>query len=220
MNKFLQVARLFAVIFLLILAPAFLFGVVGRWQVGFLAVGYFLFFLGTVWRVLRHGKLADREQDRQVQDRSGRAVGIVSLVGLIGVHWLALYEFSHSDGAGFSFVVGVAVVLVVVALVLSQSAIRTLGRFFDRLTIQAEHRLVTEGVYGLIRHPIYTSYILLFSGYCLLLGGVWSLGLLAVVCVIWFRSRIAREESMLFEQFGDAYEQYCAKTKRLIPYIY
>jgi len=224
MDKAKQITRLFAVIFLLIIAPAFLFGVIGRWQVSYLTAGYFFFFLGTVWRVLRYGELANREEDRQTQDRSGRLAGIVALAGLIGVHWLALYEFSQkfsqSDQTGVSFVSGVAIALVIAAIVLSQIAIRTLGRFFDRLTIQSEHRLVTEGVYSLIRHPIYTSYILLFTGYCLLLQGIWSLGLLIVVCIIWFGSRITREEAMLFEKFGDGYEQYCIKTKRLIPYVY
>ncbi|WP_414570686.1 isoprenylcysteine carboxylmethyltransferase family protein [Nostoc sp. CCY 9925] len=41
---------------------------------------------------------------------------------------------------------------------LSQVAIKTLGKFFDRLTIKSDYQLVTDGIYGLIRHPIYTSY--------------------------------------------------------------
>lgn len=220
MDNVIQVGRLVAVIFLLIVAPALLFGIAVRWQVLFLAIGYFLFFLGTVWRVLRHGKLANREDDRQVQRRSGRWAGVIGLVGLIAVHWLALYEFSLSERTMPALFMVLAAALVAAAVLLSQVAIRTLGRFFDRLTVQTDHRLVTEGVYGLIRHPIYTSYILLFTGYCLLLQSTWSLLLLIGVCVVWFSSRISLEEAMLREKFGKAYSQYCANTKRLIPYIY
>lgn len=214
------VLRLLLVVFLLIVLPALLFGVLQRWQVLFLAVGYLLFFLGTVWREMRFGKLSDRSSDKQVQRSSGRLAGIIAISGLISVHWLALYEFSaRVDGVSMPLTT-VSMTMISAAIVLSQVAIRTLGRFFDRLTIQSDHHLVTDGVYGWIRHPIYTSYLLLFAGYCLLLHGGWSFAALIAVSLIWFSSRISLEEEMLSEQFGDAYGRYRARTKRLVPFVY
>lgn len=214
------VAILSGMIGVFILAPAALLGVATTWQVIVLALAYFLFFLlGTVDRVLRHGDLANRRQDRQVRAHSGRLAFIGGTVGLLAAHWLSLYTFAQRTSVEPLWAIA-GLPMIVAALVLSQVAIRTLGRFFDRLTIKQDHQLVTTGVYGVIRHPIYTSYILLFSGYCILLGSLWGLAMLILACVIWFGSRISLEERMLEEQFGDTYRSYRLHTKRLIPFVY
>jgi protein-S-isoprenylcysteine O-methyltransferase Ste14 len=201
--------------------PAWLFGVFRTWQVIFLSVGYLFFFLGTVWRAVRFGKLASRSEDKQIKNISGKFAYVVLPIGLLGVHWLALYDFSQSgnsfDGMFFSVL---AIALIAAAIVLSQIAIRTLGKFFDRLTIKTDHQLVKEGIYSVVRHPIYSSYLLLFIGFCTMLQSLLGLGLLAVVSIIWFGSRIQIEEAMLIDQFGDEYRTYQQQTKRLIPFVY
>jgi protein-S-isoprenylcysteine O-methyltransferase Ste14 len=67
---------------------------------------------------------------------------------------------------------------------------------------------------------IITSYILLFLGFCVMLHSLWGCGLLLLVCLVWFGNRIAIEEQMLAERFGEEYQSYCQQTKRLFPYIY
>lgn len=218
------VFALMAVIAVLIVIPGVVFGVAADWRVVFLSIGYFVFFLGTVWRVIRYGQLASRQEDRQTKDTSGRVASLVTVVGLLGVHWLSLYDFSVQNQP-FNTVVdqcltGLAIALICAAILVSQIAIKTLGKFFDRLTIKLDHQLVTDGIYSLIRHPIYTSYILLFLGFCLMLQSIWGLGLLLAVCMVWFGNRIAIEEQMLEEQFGEEYQLYCQRTKRLFPYVY
>ena len=42
-------------------------------------------------------------------------------------------------------------------------------------------------------------------------------GLLAVLVLYLFR--VAREERMMAEQFGDTYRAYCEKTTRIIPWL-
>lgn len=215
---------LLAVIATLIVIPAAQFGIIEDWRVVFLSISYFVFFLGTVWRVVRYGQLASRQEDRQVQATAGRAASLITVVGLLSVHWLTLYTFSHLDqplntavDQGLTIT---AIALICAAIVISQVAIQTLGKFFDRLTIKPDHQLVTVGIYSLIRHPIYTSYILLFFGFCLMLQSLWGLALLLVICIVWFGNRIGIEEQMLEERFGEAYQSYCQQTKRLFPYVY
>ncbi|MBN3910614.1 MAG: isoprenylcysteine carboxylmethyltransferase family protein [Nostoc sp. NMS1] len=215
---------LLTIIAVLIVIPAAQFGVVGDWRVVFLSISYFIFFLGTVWRVIRYGQLANRQEDRQVQATSGRVASLITVVGLLGVHWLTLYTFSLQDQTLNTSVdqclTIIAIFLVCAAVFVSQVAIKALGKFFDRLIIKSDHQLVTDGIYSLIRHPIYTSYILLFLGFCVILQSLWGLGLVLTVCVIWFGNRIAIEEQMLEERFGEEYQSYCRQTKRLFPYLY
>lgn len=228
MNNFLKVVQLtlglVGSIALLIMMPAILFGVITQWQIIFLSLAYLCFFLSTVWRVIRHGDLSPKREDQQVQRTSGRLASLVLLVGLLSVHWLAVYDFSRSQdletSTGNIFFTIVSVLLLISSIIVSQAAIATLGRFFDRLTIKPEHQLVDAGIYSAVRHPIYLSYILLFTAFCMMLQSSISLGILAVVCIIWFGNRINIEEEMLITQFGDEYKIYQQKTKKLLPFIY
>jgi protein-S-isoprenylcysteine O-methyltransferase Ste14 len=205
----------------LIVIPAWLFGVVETWQVIFLSTSYLFFFFGTVWRAVRYGKLASRSEDKQVKNASGKFAYIVLPVGLFGVHWLTIYEFSQSTAhSNLMLFSTLAITSIVAAIILSQIAIRTLGKFFDRLTIKTDHQLVKDGIYSVVRHPIYSSYLLLFIGFCTMLQSLSGLGLLAVISIIWFGSRIQIEEQMLIDQFGDEYRNYQQQTKRLIPFVY
>lgn len=215
---------LLAVISVLIVIPAVWLGVASNSKVIFLAISYFCFFLGTIWRVVRYGEIASREQDRQLKVTSGRIASLVRVIGLLGVHWLTLYTFSlqaQDIGQTLDWLLNaIAVSLMIAAIIISQIAIATLGKFFDRLTIKSDHHLVTEGIYSVVRHPIYTSYVLLFVGFCTMLQSLWGLSLLVVVCLVWFGNRIELEEQMLQERFGQEYQSYCQRTKRLFPYIY
>lgn len=225
------VLALLGVIGILIGLPAIKFGVFTQWQIILLAASYFSFFLGTVWRVIRYGDLVDRSEDRQVKNPGGRIASLITVVGLVGVHWLAIYTFATqervADLVPDRYIIQmdrlysiVGLMSIVAAIIVSQVAIKTLGKFFDRLTIKSDHRLVTEGIYRYVRHPIYTSYILLFLGFCLLLQSLWGLSLLVAVCTIWFSNRIGIEEQMLADEFGEEYQVYCQTTKRLFPGIY
>jgi protein-S-isoprenylcysteine O-methyltransferase Ste14 len=218
------ILALLVLISLLILIPAVQVGVATDPRVLLLAIGYFSFFLGTVWRVVRYGDLVSRDEDLQVKQTSGRIASLLTIVGLIGVHWVAIFTFATVDRVPdllldrTSAIVGAS--LIGSAITIGQVAIKTLGKFFDRLAIKSDHLLVTTGIYSSVRHPIYTSYILLFLGFCTTLQSLWGMCLLLAVCIVWFGNRIGIEEQMLAARFGDDYLAYCQTTKRLFPYIY
>ena len=76
--------------------------------------------------------------------------------------------------------------------------------------------MVTAGPYALIRHPIYTGFLLLFLGNAIMVGD-WR-GLLAVAIVFasfWRKLRL--EERWLGDHFGATYLDYRARTRALIP---
>ena len=215
---------LLTVIAVLIFIPATQFGFAGNWKVIFLSISYFVFFFGIIWRVVRYGQLVSRQEDRQVQATLGRPASLIAIVGLLSLHGLALCAFSIQDWTLDAItdqeLTVTAIALICAAILVCKIAIKSLGKFFDCLTIESGRQLLTGCIYSLIRHPIYTSYILLFLGFCLMLQSLWGLGLLLVVCVVWFGSRIGIEEQMLAEQFGEEYQAYCQQTKRLFPCVY
>jgi protein-S-isoprenylcysteine O-methyltransferase Ste14 len=95
-----------------------------------------------------------------------------------------------------------------------------LGRLYSGdVTLQEDHRLVTNGPYRWIRHPRYTGGILLASGLSLTFDSwIGLLASLAFIGIVLFRIR--DEEALMGEAFGPEWEAYCQRTARLIPFTY
>jgi protein-S-isoprenylcysteine O-methyltransferase Ste14 len=95
-----------------------------------------------------------------------------------------------------------------------------LGRRFSGLVaIQPGHKLVTSGIYGVIRHPSYLGVLVNALGWSLAFrSGVGVL--LAASLIPPLIARIDAEEKLLHSQFGAEYEAYRARTSRLIPWLY
>lgn len=87
------------------------------------------------------------------------------------------------------------------------------------LELRENHRLVTDGLYAHMRHPMYTSFFLWALGQALLLPNwlVAVTGLLSIALL--YGLRVSREERMMRDAFGAEYEAYCKMTPRLVPRI-
>jgi len=85
------------------------------------------------------------------------------------------------------------------------------------LEVLERHRLVTEGIYRRVRHPMYLALLLYSLGQALVLPN-WVAGPSYLVAFgLLFALRVGPEERMMREEFGKDYEAYMARTKRLIP---
>jgi protein-S-isoprenylcysteine O-methyltransferase Ste14 len=94
-----------------------------------------------------------------------------------------------------------------------------LGRNWSPRPAAKEHyELVITGPYAYVRHPIYTGLILMAFGTALT-GSIWGIGV-CIVAILIFVSRIGREEKIMLELFPDAYPNYQAGTKKLIPWVW
>ena len=88
-----------------------------------------------------------------------------------------------------------------------------------RLQIVEGHRLVKDGLYKHVRHPLYLGEILRNFSFPLLFSSVYG-ALLMVLAMILLLFRMEIEEKMLIEAFGEEYKEYQNNTKKLIPHIY
>lgn len=111
--------------------------------------------------------------------------------------------------------------LMAIGLALRWWAIRILARQFTvNVAIRADHQLVREGPYALLRHPSYTGALLTFFGCGLACGNWLSLTLISVPTVFAFLHRIRVEEAVLSQAFPHEYADYARKTRRLIPFVW
>ncbi|MDH5513821.1 MAG: isoprenylcysteine carboxylmethyltransferase family protein [Gammaproteobacteria bacterium] len=82
--------------------------------------------------------------------------------------------------------------------------------------IANKHAVVSSGIYGYIRHPIYTGDILLLIGLELCLNSWLVLGVVVLAPVV--AAQAIREEKKLINALPD-YEEYTRQTKRFIPFL-
>jgi protein-S-isoprenylcysteine O-methyltransferase Ste14 len=88
------------------------------------------------------------------------------------------------------------------------------------LEVREEHRLVTDGIYRRVRHPMYTALFLYSIGLALALPN-WIAGPMYLVTFgLLFALRVGKEERMMRETFGRDYDDYAGRTKRLIPGVW
>jgi len=88
------------------------------------------------------------------------------------------------------------------------------------LEIREEHSLVTQGVFRHIRHPMYAAHWLWGIAQALLLQN-WIAGLAMIVSFLpLYLVRVASEEEMMLEHFGEEYRSYMNRTGRVIPRLW
>ncbi len=106
------------------------------------------------------------------------------------------------------------------ATILVWSAVFRLGRQwrFDAALVP-DHELVRTGVYGLVRHPIYTSFFCFFLATGLLVTPNWALAIATVLFVIGTEIRARVEDGLLASQFGEQFQDYQGKVSAYLPFL-
>jgi protein-S-isoprenylcysteine O-methyltransferase Ste14 len=155
------------------------------------------------------------------EDRGNRWVLVAfGLIGVLGA-WLPAYtdrnEFWAIDGDAVRWL---GVVVFVAGGALRLWPVYVLGdRFSGLVAIQPGHTLVTTGIYGIIRNPSYLGLLLNSLGW----GLAFRSGVGVVLTALLIPPLVARiraEERLPRTEFGGEYESYCARTWRLVPWLY
>ena len=112
-------------------------------------------------------------------------------------------------------------VVEVLFLALFYASHRQLGRNWSvTLEIRNNHRLVTDGLYRYVRHPMYSSFWLWAIAQAFLLPN-WVAGFSGIVGVgLLYFARVGAEEALMQKSFGDEYRSYAARTGRVVPRIF
>jgi protein-S-isoprenylcysteine O-methyltransferase Ste14 len=115
----------------------------------------------------------------------------------------------------------VGALLLVAGVTLLGWAHRHLDRNFHSLVVSRPgHVLIQSGPYRIIRHPIYTAYLLAYGGGGLLAAN-WVLAVIATVAfALLVVLRLPQEEALLLNTFGDRYRRYIARTGALLPRVW
>ena len=144
----------------------------------------------------------------------GVAAGVLPFFYMFGTWFnFANLPFEMAPALGF---VGAAFFLISIWLLHRSHA--DLGKLWSpTVEPEAGQRLVTDGVYKRIRHPMYAAHVMWGIAQALLLPNLIAGPLALVLIFAVIGLRVPREERAMIEQFGDEYRRYMHRTGRILP---
>lgn len=174
--------------------------------------------LGAVM-VWRAPELLDKRLSNREEQEEQRYVVALSAVMFVASFVVAGLNFKYGWHTLPDAVVYAAAAVFLIAYTLYAEVIRENAYLSRTVEIQQGQRLVDTGLYGIVRHPMYTATVLLFLSMPLILGSLLSFAImLAYIPLIVVR--ISAEERLL-EQGLPGYKEYMQRVKyRLIPYVW
>lgn len=92
-------------------------------------------------------------------------------------------------------------------------------QFSVYVTLQEDHKLVTDGLYRYLRHPRYLGIVTFTTGISLVFRS-WLALLLVAALTLALMWRIRGEEALLHQEFGADWEAYSQRSWRLVPFLY
>jgi len=105
--------------------------------------------------------------------------------------------------------------LILSGLALAATGIHNFSRAGTSVrSIKPTRALVTTGIHGWTRNPIYLGMFLLYGGISVAARSPWILVLTAPLAIVIRYGVVAREEAYLERRFGDAYREYKARVRR------
>lgn len=147
-----------------------------------------------------------------------------TLLGLLGLSAVLplIYTFTPwLDFANYAlpaWLAGLGVLLEAAGLFVFARAHHDLQSFWSpSLEIFKDHTLITSGIYGRIRHPMYASQWLMASAQVLLLQNALAGPVALLVFIPFYLLRVRAEEKLMLDTFGDSYRAYMQKTGRVLP---
>lgn len=217
------------------------FQAVGKFLLGFLLVGLFIFvpagtldypngwllmavlfvpmfFAGIVMMFKNPALLKKRLNAKEKQAEQGLVIKLSGLMFLVGF---------IIAGLGFRFgwymlpngVAIVAAVIFLVAYLMYMEVLRENTYLSRTIEVQENQKVIDTGLYGIVRHPMYSVTLLLFLMIPLVLGSVYSF-LIFLVYPFIICKRIKNEEALLEKELK-GYREYKRKVKyRLVPFIW
>ena len=202
--------------FLIFLSAGTFFYFNGWLLIGILFVP--MFFVGIVMMFKNPDLLKSRLDAKEKQKEQSVVVKLSGLMFLSGFIVAGLgirfdwYVLSNS-------VVISATIVFLIAYILYAEVLHENAYLSRTINVQENQKVIDTGLYGIVRHPMYSATLLLFLSMPIILGSVYSF-LIFLMYPFIIAKRIKYEENFLKKEL-DGYSEYMQRVKyRLIPFVW
>ena len=202
---------------ILVFLPAGTFDYPGAWLfMGVLFVPMFI--VGIVMMIKNPELLKKRLNAKEKQAEQSLVIKLSGLMFIVGFV-LAGLDFRFSWIELPDWVQYVAAVFFLIGYVFYAEVLRENTYLSRTVEVQENQKVIDTGLYGIVRHPMYSATIVLFLAMPLVLGSIISFVIFLAYPVL-IAMRIKNEEKVL-EEGLDGYVAYKEKVRyRLIPFIW
>ena len=201
----------------LLFAPAGTFAFPGAWRL-LMLLFIPMIIMGVVLLIWAPETLSRRLRSKE---KRVKQKGVVALSGIIFVASFILagldFRFGWSEVPGW--VIWTAGSIFLLSYGMYAEVMRENEWLSRSIEVMEGQKVVSTGLYGIVRHPMYTATILMFLAMPLVMGSWWAF-LVMVPYVIAIVTRIKDEETLLIKEL-EGYQEYKEKVRwKLIPYIW
>ena len=202
---------------LIIFLPAGTFAFFNGWL--FMGILFVPLFLAGLVMMAKNPKLLqsrlDAKEKQKEQDLVVKLSGLMFLAGFIVAGLGVRFDWYTLPKP----VVIASAIVFLIAYILYAEVLRENTYLSRTIEVQEDQKVIDKGLYGIVRHPMYSVTLLLFLSMPLVLGSVYSFVIFLAYPFI-IAKRIKYEEKFLEKELN-GYKEYKQKVKyRLIPFIW
>ena len=202
---------------LLLFLPA---GTFAFWQAWLFIIILFLpMFVAGLILMARNPELLRKRLSAKEEQNEQKAVVLIS-----GILFLAMFIVAGLNRRFMwymlpNWVVFAAAAVFLIGYVLYAEVLRENVWLSRTIEVQDEQKVVDTGLYGIVRHPMYSATLLMFLSMPLVLGSVWSFAIMLFYVPVIVK-RIRNEEVVLKQGLA-GYSDYMQRVRyRLIPFVW
>ena len=184
-----------------------------------MAVLFVPMFIVGVLMQLRSPELLRKRLAAKEKEAEQKSVVALSGIMFIAAFVVAGLNFRYSWTVVPVWAVWSAVAVFMLSYIMYAEVLRENEYLSRTIEVQENQKVVDTGLYGIVRHPMYSATVLMFLSMPLVLSSLPSFVIMLAYIPIIVK-RISNEEKVLMsELYG--YKEYCNRVKyRLIPFVY
>ena len=185
----------------------------------FMGLLFIPMFIAGIILMIKNPELLRKRLNAKEQENEQKWVllfsGLMFIAGFIVAGLNYKYKWIEMPNA----VTIISSILFIIAYILYAEVLRENTYLSRTIEVQENQKVIDTGLYGIVRHPMYTTTILLFLTMPLILGSIISFIIFLIYPII-IGKRIKNEEKVL-EKDLKGYTEYKKKVKyKLIPFIW
>lgn len=205
------------VIGVLLFIPA---GTLNYWNAWLLMGLLFIpMFIAGIILLIKNTKLLEKRLNAKEKEKDQKQVVVLSAIMFISGFIIAGLNYKYNWTKLPNIVVIVSIILFILSYILYAEVLRENTYLSRTIEVQKDQKIIDTGLYGIVRHPMYSVTIVLFLTMPLILNSIISFIIFLIYPFIIIK-RINNEEKVL-ESKLKGYKEYKEKVKyKLIPYIW
>lgn len=201
----------------LLFVPAGTFGYINGWI--FIALLFVPMFIAGIVLMIRNPELLKKRLNAKEEQGEQKTVVLLSMVMFIAAFAVAGLDFRFGWFPLPRWAVIAGMVVFVLAYIMYAEVLRENTYLSRTVEVQENQKVIDTGLYGIVRHPMYSATLLLFLSMGIILGSVFSFAILLMYIPI-IAKRMKNEEKVLEDGLA-GYREYKKRVKyKVLPPVW